>query len=153
MKYLKKKNEKADEERMVICGESPPIEEIIKNFKEEEKEPAQDFYNKKRAMLRKEARYEMKRIQFRNKLKKEYVENPFSSSKNDTEDIQEEKFQQMGDYKIKRPRWKRIMDFTGGWIGIPFLCTGYICEWKRHPVIGILNKGVIHSIIQNRIFY
>ena len=140
MKYLKKKNEKADEERTVICGELPPIEEIIKNFKEAEKEPAQDFYNKKRAMLRKEARYEMNRIQFRNKLKEESVENPFSSSKDDTEDIQEEKFQQMGDYKIKRPRWKRIMDFTGGWIGVPFLCTGYICEWKRHPVIGSMIK-------------
>lgn len=140
MKYLKKKNEKADEERTVIRGELPPIEEIIKNFKEAEKEPAQDFYNKKRAMLRKEARYEMNRIQFRNKLKEESVENPFSSSKDDTEDIQEEKFQQMGDYKIKRPRWKRIMDFTGGWIGVPFLCTGYICEWKRHPVIGSMIK-------------
>lgn len=140
MKYLKKKNEKADEERTVIRGELPPIEEIIKNFKEAEKEPAQDFYNEKRAMLRKEARYEMNRIQFRNKLKEESVENPFSSSKDDTEDIQEEKFQQMGDYKIKRPRWKRIMDFTGGWIGVPFLCTGYICEWKRHPVIGSMIK-------------
>lgn len=140
MKYLKKKNEKADEERTVIRGELPPIEEIIKNFKEAEKEPAQDFYNEKRAMLRKEARYEMNRIQFRNKLKEESVENPFSSSKDDTEDIQEEKFQQMGDYKIKRPRWKRIMDFTGGWIGVPFLCTGYNCEWKRHPVIGSMIK-------------
>lgn len=140
MKYLKKKNEKADEERTVIRGELPPIEEIIKNFKEAEKEPAQDFYNEKRAMLRKEARYEMNRIQFRNKLKEESVENPFSSSKDDTEDIQEEKFQQMGDYKIKRPRWKRIMDFTGGWIGVPFLCTGYICEWKRHPIIGSMIK-------------
>lgn len=140
MKYLKKKNEKADEERTVIRGELPPIEEIIKNFKEAEKEPAQDFYNEKRAMLRKEARYEMNRIQFRNKLKEESVENPFSSSKDDTEDVQEEKFQQMGDYKIKRPRWKRIMDFTGGWIGVPFLCTGYICEWKRHPVIGSMIK-------------
>lgn len=140
MKYLKKKNEKADEERTVIRGELPPIEEIIKNFKEAEKEPAQDFYNEKRAMLRKEARYEMNRIQFRNKLKEESVENPFSSSKDDTEDIQEEKFQQMGDYKIKRPRWKQIMDFTGGWIGVPFLCTGYICEWKRHPVIGSMIK-------------
>ena len=137
---MKKKNEKADEERTVIRGELPPIEEIIKNFKEAEKEPAQDFYNEKRAMLRKEARYEMNRIQFRNKLKEESVENPFSSSKDDTEDIQEEKFQQMGDYKIKRPRWKRIMDFTGGWIGVPFLCTGYICEWKRHPVIGSMIK-------------
>ena len=140
MKYLKKKNEKADEERTVIRGELPPIEEIIKNFKEAEKEPAQDFYNEKRAMLRKEARYEMNRIQFRNKLKEESVENPFSSSKDDIEDIQEEKFQQMGDYKIKRPRWKWIMDFTGGWIGVPFLCTGYICEWKRHPVIGSMIK-------------
>lgn len=137
---MKKKNEKADEERTVIRGELPPIEEIIKNFKEAEKEPAQDFYNEKRAMLRKEARYEMNRIQFRNKLKEESVENPFSSSKDDTEDIQEEKFQQMGDYKIKRPRWKRIMDFTGGWIGVPFLCTGYICEWKRHPIIGSMIK-------------
>lgn len=137
---MKKKNEKADEERTVIRGELPPIEEIIKNFKEAEKEPAQDFYNEKRAMLRKEARYEMNRIQFRNKLKEESVENPFSSSKDDIEDIQEEKFQQMGDYKIKRPRWKRIMDFTGGWIGVPFLCTGYICEWKRHPVIGSMIK-------------
>ena len=82
----------------------------------------------------------MNRIQFRNKLKEESVENPFSSSKDDIEDIQEEKFQQMGDYKIKRPRWKRIMDFTGGWIGVPFLCTGYICEWKRHPVIGSMIK-------------
>lgn len=81
MKYLKKKNEKADEERTVIRGELPPIEEIIKNFKEAEKEPAQDFYNEKRAMLRKEARYEMNRIQFRNKLKEESVENPFSSSR------------------------------------------------------------------------
>lgn len=140
MRNLKKKNEKADEERTVIRGELPPIEEIIKNFKEAEKEPAQDFYNEKRAMLRKEARYEMNRIQFRNKLKEESVENPFSSSKDDIEDIQEEKFQQMGDYKIKRPRWKRIMDFTGGWIGVPFLCTGYICEWKRHPVIGSMIK-------------
>jgi len=140
LRNLKKKNEKADEERTVIRGELPPIEEIIKNFKEAEKEPAQDFYNEKRAMLRKEARYEMNRIQFRNKLKEESVENPFSSSKDDIEDIQEEKFQQMGDYKIKRPRWKRIMDFTGGWIGVPFLCTGYICEWKRHPVIGSMIK-------------
>ena len=137
---MKKRNEKADEERTVIRGELPPIEEIIKNFKEAEKEPAQDFYNEKRAMLRKEARYEMNRIQFRNKLKEESVENPFSSSKDDTEDIQEEKFQQMGDYKIKRPRWKRIVDFTGGWISIPFLCTGYICGWKRHPVIGSMIK-------------
>ena len=32
------------------------------------------------------------------------------------------------------------MDFTGGWIGVPFLCTGYICEWKRHPVIGSMIK-------------
>lgn len=140
MKNLKKKSEKADEERKAIRGELPPIEEIIKNFEEAEREPAQDFYNEKRAMLRKEARYEMNRMQFRNKLKEESVENPFLSPKNDTEDIQEEKFQQMGDYKIKRARWKQIMDFTGGWISIPFLCAGYICAWKRHPVIGSMIK-------------
>lgn len=140
MRNLKKKNEKADEERKVIRGELPPIEEIIKNFEEAMKEPAQDFYNEKRAMLRKEARYEMNRTQFRNKLKEESVENPFSSPKEAIEDMQEEKFRQIGDYKIKRAVWKQIMDFTGGWVSIPFLCTGYICTWKRHPVIGNLMK-------------
>ena len=44
---MKKRNEKADEERTVIRGELPPIEEIIKNFKEAEKEPAQDFIMRK----------------------------------------------------------------------------------------------------------
>ena len=115
MKYLKrKKNEKADEERTVIRGELPPIEEIIKNFKEAEKEPAQDFYNREKGYVAKEARYEMNRIQFRNKLKEESVENPFSSSKDDTEDIQEEKFQQMGDYKTKTAQMETDYGFYRG---------------------------------------